>query len=318
MSIFVIMAIIRGLIVFLHMEISARAQQANKVTLVGFFINLLLTIGKLFAGLSGKSGAMVADGVHSLSDLVTDIIVIVFVGVSDKEKDSTHHYGHGKYETFATMLISFALLIVAIGIGWNGVTAIISSLKGNIISKPGMIAFYAALVSIVSKEALYWYTIAVGKKIESQAVIANGWHHRSDAFSSVGTALGIGGAIFLGEQWRILDPLAGLVVSFFIAKVALDLGTPSVKELLEAALPKETREEIIALIENVEGVKKQHNLRTRKVGNIMAIEVHVKVNKDLSVEASHNIATNVENVLRLRFGNQTHVGVHIEPYYEKA
>lgn len=168
------MAIIRGLIVFLHMEISARAQQANKVTLVGFFINLLLTIGKLFAGLSGKSGAMVADGVHSLSDLVTDIIVIVFVGVSDKEKDSTHHYGHGKYETFATMLISFALLIVAIGIGWNGVTAIISSLKGNIISKPGMIAFYAALVSIVSKEALYWYTIAVGKKIESQAVIANG------------------------------------------------------------------------------------------------------------------------------------------------
>lgn len=292
-----------------------RIKEAKKVTILGMLVNISLTLAKLYAGIAGKSAAMLADAVHSLSDIVTDLIVIAFVGVAGKESDQNHHYGHGKYETFATMIISFALLVVGVGIFWESLVKVYQSLLGQIPEKPGIIAFYAALASVFVKEALFWYTKIVGKKIDSQVVIANAWHHRSDAFSSIGTAAGVAGAIFLGESWRILDPLAGMIVSVFIIKVAVDLGLPSIRELLETALPEKIRHEIAALIANQKGVLYYHRLKTRKIGNSLAIEVHVKVNKDLSVEASHEIATNVENALRDRFGNQTHVGVHIEPYY---
>jgi len=294
-----------------------RLKQINKVTIVGFFVNLILTIAKVMAGIIGKSSAMVADGMHSLSDFATDIIVLVFVKFSSKDLDDDHKYGHGKFETFATMIIAFALLAVGIGIFWSGLNKVITALKGEIIEQPGIIALYAALISIVSKEALYWYTVKTGKKVNSQAVIANAWHHRSDAFSSIGTALGISGAIFLGEKWRILDPIAGIIVSFFIIKVAWDIAKPSIKELLESALSEETENEISDLIMHVEGVKNFHKLKTRKIGNTYAIEAHVRVDKDLSVEASHNIASEIEKLLRERFGIQTHIGIHIEPYYPK-
>lgn len=295
----------------------SRLKQINKVTIVGFFVNLLLTIAKVIAGIIGKSSAMVADGIHSLSDFATDIIVLVFVKYSSKDLDQDHKYGHGKFETFATMIIAFALLAVGIGIFWSGLNKVIAALKGEIIEQPGIIALYAALVSIVSKEALYWYTVNTGKKVNSQAVIANAWHHRSDAFSSIGTALGISGAIFLGEKWRVLDPIAGIIVSFFIIKVAWDIAKPSIKELLESSLPEETENEISDLIKNVQGVKNFHKLKTRKIGNTYAIEAHVRVDKDLSVEASHNIASEIEKLLREKFGIQTHIGIHIEPFYPK-
>ncbi|MGE0089627.1 MAG: cation diffusion facilitator family transporter [Bacteroidales bacterium] len=294
-----------------------RLKQINKVTIVGFFVNLGLTIGKIIAGIVGKSGAMFADGIHSLSDFVTDIIVLVFVKFSSKDLDDDHKYGHGKFETFATMLISFALLVVGLGIFWSGFQKVLLVYKGEIIEQPGIIALIAALVSIALKEALFWYTIKIGKEVDSQAVIANAWHHRSDAFSSIGTALGISGAIFLGEKWRILDPMAGIIVSIFIVRVAWKLAKPSVKELLESSLPEETENEISGLIKNVQGVKNFHKLKTRKIGNTYAIEAHVRVDKDLSVEASHNIASEIEKLLRERFGNQTHTGIHIEPYYPK-
>ena len=197
------------------LKTDSRIKQINKVTLIGSLVNLILTFGKIVTGIVGKSGAMLADGVHSLSDLVTDIIVLAFVKVSGKEKDSDHNYGHGKYETFATMLISFALVIVGIGIFWSGFQNVSKALNGEVLEQPGLIALIAAIVSILSKEALYWYTVKIGNKINSSAVIANAWHHRSDAFSSIGTAVGISGAIFLGEKWRILDPIAGIIVSFF-------------------------------------------------------------------------------------------------------
>ncbi len=295
----------------------SRLKQINKVTIVGFFVNLLLTVTKIIAGIIGKSGAMFADGIHSLSDFVTDIIVLVFVKFSSKDLDDDHKYGHGKFETFATMLISFALLVVGIGIFWSGLQKVILVYKGEIIEQPGIIAFFAALVSIASKEALFWYTIKIGKGANSQAVVANAWHHRSDAFSSIGTALGISGAIFLGEKWRILDPIAGIIVSLFIIKVAWELAKPSIKELLESSLPEETENEISDLIKNVQGVKNFHKLKTRKIGNTYAIEAHVRVDKDLSVEASHNIASEIEKLLREKFGIQTHIGIHIEPYYPK-
>lgn len=298
------------------MEDQLRVKEAKKVTLVGFLINLLLTLAKLTAGIYGRSSAMLADGVHSLSDFATDIVVFTFIGISGKEKDRDHSYGHGKFETFATLLISLTLIAVGIGIFVSGLQKIIHSVKGEIIEQPGIIALYAAILSIVSKESLYWYNLRVGKRINSKAVIANGWHHRSDALSSIGTAAGISGAIFLGEFWRILDPVAGIIVSFFIINVAWKLMRPSVGELLESALPAHMEEDIIKIIEAVPGLMNQHNLKTRRIGNTIAIEVHAMVDKNLTVEESHEIATQIENSLRKKYGRQTHVGVHIEPYYK--
>ncbi|MEA4986414.1 MAG: cation diffusion facilitator family transporter [Paludibacter sp.] len=294
-----------------------RVKEARKVTWIGFAVNMVLTILKIIAGFVGKSTAMIADGIHSLSDFVTDVLVILFIGISDKDKDDDHRYGHGKFETFATLLISLALILVGIGIFWSGLSKIIQVFEGNILEKPTYLALVAALVSIVSKEALFWYTKIVGDKINSNAVIANAWHHRSDAFSSIGTALGISGAIFLGESWRILDPIAGVIVSVFILKVAFELGMPSVHELLERSLPKETEKSIIEIIEAHPDVIFQHNLKTRKIGNIFAIDVHIKLDKDISFVKSHDVATEIEVSLREKFGSKTVTNIHTEPYVKK-
>lgn len=291
-----------------------RTRIAQKVTWVGFFINLILTALKLLAGILGKSTAMIADGVHSLSDFVTDVIVILFIGVSGKERDEDHRYGHGKYETFATLLISLALIIVGIGIFWSGLSKVIVTLKGETIEQPSIIALIAALLSIIVKEGLFWYTKKEGVKINNQAVIANAWHHRSDAFSSIGTTLGISGAIFLGDKWRILDPIAGIVVSFFILKVAVDLGMPSVHELLEKSLPKHTEDEISDILKENPEILAFHNLKTRKIGNIYAIDVHIKLDPQTSFVRSHDIATEIEVKLRERFGAKTITSIHTEPF----
>ncbi len=293
-----------------------RGRVATRITIAGMLVNVLLTAAKISAGVFGRSAAMLADGFHSLSDIVTDLVVLTFVHISGKESDDGHHYGHGKYETFATMIISFALMVVGVAIFWESLKKVVDGFTGEVLSKPGSIALWAALLSITVKEWLFRWTKRVGRRINSPAMIANAWHHRSDAFSSIGTALGIGGAIFLGESWRILDPIAGMVVSVFIAKAAWDLGMPSVRELLEASLPGHLIEEISSLISGQQGVKSFHRLKTRKIGNVVAIEVHVKVDKTLTVEASHEIATAIEVALRRRYGNQTHVGVHIEPFFE--
>ncbi len=295
------------------MENVSRIKQIRNVTIQGSFINIVLTIGKIIAGFIGNSTAMIADGIHSLSDFITDVIVIVFIKVSGKETDKGHQYGHGKFETFAAMLISFALIIVGIGILVNGAGKIIDSLNGEQIERPGYIALYAAIISILFKEGLFWYTKIEGKKLNSQAMIANAWHHRSDAFSSVGTAIGISGAILLGEPWRILDPIAGVIVSFFILKVAWDIAKPSIHELLDSSLPEKTVKELEQIITNAKGVEYFHNLRTRKIGENISVEVHVKVDKDLTVEISHEIASEIETTIRQRFGEHAFVIVHVEP-----
>jgi len=291
-----------------------RTKIAKKVTWVGFFANLLLSLGKLVAGILGNSAAMVADAIHSISDFITDIIVIGFVGVSDKEGDKDHRYGHGKFETFATLLVSVALLIVGIGICWSGISNIVKSFSGEVLESPSIIALIAAIVSIIVKEWLFRYTKRVGDSINNNAVVANAWHHRSDAFSSIGTMVGIGGAIFLGDKWTILDPLAGVIVSFFIVNVAIKLALPSIKELLEVALPDEVEQEIIDIIHQTQGVKDHHRLKTRKIGNAYAIDVHVKMNGDLSLTESHDIATEIEQKLYDRYGRKTHISIHTEPY----
>ncbi len=292
----------------------SRTHIAQKATWRGFIINLFLSIGKLMAGIIGHSTAMIADAVHSFSDSGTDIVVLGFVRVSERESDQNHKYGHGKFETFATLLISFALLFIGIGICWSGIQNIIKSLSGQLLVKPSNMVLAAAFISIIIKEWLYQYTLKVGKSINNQAVIANAWHHRSDALSSIGTFLGVGGAIFLGEEWRILDPMAGMIVSFLIIHIAIKIGLPSAKELMEAALPDEIENEILLIVNKTPGVKGSHRLKTRKIGNIYAIDIHIKMDGELSLTESHDIATAVEQKLYRKFGNKTHINIHMEPY----
>ncbi len=292
----------------------SRTHIAQKATWRGFIINLFLSIGKLMAGIIGHSTAMIADAVHSFSDSGTDIVVLGFVRVSERESDQNHKYGHGKFETFATLLISFALLFIGIGICWSGIQNIIKSLSGQLLVKPSNMVLAAAFISIIIKEWLYQYTLKVGKSINNQAVIANAWHHRSDALSSIGTFLGVGGAIFLGEEWRILDPMAGMIVSFLIIHIAIKIGLPSAKELMEAALPDEIENEILLIVNKTPGVKGSHRLKTRKIGNIYAIDIHIKMDGELSLTESHDIATVVEQKLYKKFGNKTHINIHMEPY----
>lgn len=295
-----------------------REKKAARVTWVGFFTNLILSAAKIVAGVVGRSSAMVADGIHSLSDFVTDFIVIIFIKISAKNEDSDHPYGHGKFETFATMLISFALFIVAIGIFYSGSVKIYEVLNGRTIERPTYLALVMAAVSIVVKEGLYWYTIIIGRKIDSPAVIANGWHHRSDAFSSIGTLIGISGAMFLGERWRILDPITSVIVGIFIIGVAYKLARPSIQELLEMSLPQEIEQKIEQKIQATPGVITFHHLRTRKNGNAFIIDMHIKVDARSSIVEAHDIATHVENNLKAAFGKHTQVNVHIEPYQPKA
>ena len=227
-----------------------REKKAARVTWVGFFTNLILSAAKIIAGIWGRSSAMVADGIHSLSDFITDFIVIIFIKISSKNEDSDHPYGHGKFETFATMLISFALFVVAIGIFYSGSIKIYEVLNGEIIERPTYLALAMAAVSI----------------IDSPAVIANGWHHRSDAFSSIGTLIGISGAMFLGERWRVLDPITSLVVGIFIFGVAYKLARPSIQELLEMSLPEEVEQNIAEKIQQTPGVIAFHHLREKDAG----------------------------------------------------
>ncbi|EYA36853.1 cation diffusion facilitator family transporter [Bacteroides fragilis] len=294
-------------------EKSSREKGIYKVTIVGSIVNFLLLVFKFFAGIAGHSAAMLADAVHSLSDFITDIVVIVFVRIAGKPEDKGHDYGHGKYETLATAIIGLLLLCVGFGIFWNGASSIYTFLRGGQLESPGVVALVAALVSIVSKEILYQYTVIQGKKLNSQAVIANAWHHRSDALSSIGTAIGIGGAILLGDHWRVLDPVAAGVVSFFIMKVSVRLLIPCVDELLEKSLPEDVEKEIEQTVLSFPGVSQPHHLRTRRIGNYYAIELHVRMDGKITLEEAHSTATAIENKLKEMFGKGTHVGIHVEP-----
>lgn len=294
-------------------EEAVREAGIYRVTLVGSVVNLLLLVFKFVAGILGHSAAMLADAVHSLSDFVTDIIVIVFVRISSKPEDEGHDYGHGKYETLATAIIGLILLFVGFGILWNGATSIWDFWQGGELKEPGMLALWAALVSILFKELLYQYTVLKGRRLNSQAVVANAWHHRSDALSSIGTAVGIGGAILLGEQWLILDPLAAVVVSLFIMKVAIQLLVSCVEELLEKSLPAEVEEKIKQEILSFPGVTSPHHLRTRRIGSSYAIEVHIRMDGQITLEEAHRTATAIENRLKSEFGSRTYINIHVEP-----
>ena len=290
-----------------------REKEIFKVTLVGSAANMLLTVFKFVAGIVGHSAAMTADAVHSLSDLLTDAVVLLFVRISGKPEDCGHDYGHGKYETLATTIIGIALAVVAVGIGYRAAVAMLFWYHGGALPAPGMLALWAALVSVVLKELVYQYTVRRGRSLNSPAVEANAWHHRSDALSSLGTLLGIGGAILLGDRWTVLDPLAGLIVSLFILRVAWKLLKQGLDELLEASLPEEVEKEILDVVTSFPDVRDPHHLRTRRIGSRYAIELHIRMEGSLSLAVAHSRTCEIEQALKARFGDATHITLHVEP-----
>lgn len=291
----------------------SREQEIYKVTLVGSAGNMALLTFKFIAGIVGHSSAMIADAVHSLSDFVTDIIVLMFVRISAKPQDQSHDYGHGKFETIASFIIGLALIAAATGIIVSGSLKIAAWACGEQLQSPGWLALWAALLSIVCKEGLYQYTAQRGKALSSQALVANAWHHRSDALSSIGATVGIGGAILLGHRWTVLDPLASVVVGAMLIKVAVDLLRTSMGELTECSLPEETEREIADIVSAFPDVVEPHNLRTRRIGNRIAIELHVRMDGNLPLREVHDRATAIEHRLKERFGAATHVSLHMEP-----
>lgn len=292
---------------------NSRERTIYKVTLLGSFVNMLLVVIKFIFGILGCSAAMIADAVHSMSDLITDVIVVIFVKLSNKPQDEDHDYGHGKYETLATSLVGMALLFVGVMILYSGAENIYRAISGEVLRQPGLVALFAAIISVVLKEWTYRFTIRTGQKVNSQAVIANAWHHRSDAFSSIGTSLGIGGAIFLGDKWVVLDPIAAVIVSLFIIKTACVLIKRAFDELLEKSLPAEIEAQIMTLAEQEAGVSEIHNLRTRRIGNHIAMEMHLRMSGDTSLYIAHQRTCEIEKRLREHFGADTLINIHVEP-----
>ena len=274
---------------------------------------MLLLVFKFVAAVAGQSSAMMADAIHSLSDFLTDIVVIVFVKMGAKPQDKSHDYGHGKFETFATLIIGVALIAAAIGIIVAAAGNIADWMRGTDLEAPGMLALWAALVSIAVKELLYQYTARRGRRLGSQAMIANAWHHRSDALSSVGSAIGIGGAIMFGGRFTVLDPVASIIVALMLLRVAYTLIKASVEELTDGSLPDDVEQEIIDIICSFPDISEPHNLRTRHIGNNIAIEAHIRMNGDMTLSQAHDIASAIEGKLKQRFGQSTHVGLHMEP-----
>ena len=291
----------------------SREKEIYRVTLVGGACNVALLAFKFVAGVLGNSAAMIADAVHSLSDFITDVIVLAFVHVSAKPQDVSHDYGHGKYETFASFIIGLALLAAATGIIVSGIAKLVDWMGGKQLAAPGWLALAAALISILVKEMLYRYTVMSGKRLDSQALVANAWHHRSAALSSIGAAVGIGGAILLGNRWTVLDPLASVAVGAMLVNVSVKLLRSSVGELTEHSLSSEVESEIVDIIRSFPDVSEPHNLRTRRIGNRYAIEAHVRMDGDVSLTVAHDRASAIEKRIRDRFGKQTHVTIHMEP-----
>ena len=256
---------------------------------------------------------MIADAVHSLSDLLTDFVVLLFVRISSRPADSDHPYGHGKYETLATVIVAVALLAVGGVLAAEGVQKILSAIHGEELVMPGCIALWAALISIAAKEIIYLLTIRVSRRVQSSALEANAWHHRTDALSSVATSIGIGGALLFGGKWAILDPIAAVLVSIFILVAAARLLHEAMQDLLEKRLPEEVENEIRAMVAADSEMSEMHKLRTRRVGNVYSIEMHLRMDGNMPLAEAHRHSAMLEQRLRERFGQQTMITIHMEP-----
>ncbi len=285
-----------------------RYQATRKVTLVGMFVNIFLSLAQLIGGFFAHSQALIADGVHTLSDLASDIVVLIAAKLASKDADEDHPYGHGRFETVATVILGVALASVAVGIAMNAFSRLMNP---EHLLQPQPIAILFAVLAIISKEGLYHYTMHVAKKIDSKMLRANAWHHRSDAISSILVTIGVAGSVFFKIPW--LDAVAAILVATMIFYMGIRLILDSTMELVDTALEPEKTEEIRAFISGIEGVEQTHMLRTRKMGNNVLADVHIQVNSYLSVSEGHYIAERVIYLLRQKFPEMHDITVHIDP-----
>ena len=293
-------------------------QQRNRIekrcTLVGMTSDVCLSALKIATGIVGHSSAILADGIHSISDTVTDALVYAMVRLSGKGVDERYRYGRGKFETLAAFLISIILVVVAIGLMNEGVSDVWAAFNGETLERPHNIALIVGIIAVVVKEGLYHYTRLKGRKTGSSALKAYAWHHRADALSTAATLAGVAGAMFMGERWRVLDPIAAIAVSVLILVLAYRLGRPAVDELLEVSLPQDEQSKITDIVNGVDGVKAFHNLRTRRNGNLRVVDIHIKVDGDLNVAHAHDITREIERQLSDALG-EVMTNIHVEPYH---
>ncbi|MGL1892307.1 MAG: cation diffusion facilitator family transporter [Spirochaetaceae bacterium] len=288
----------------------------KKVTLIGTVVNILLSFIKLVAGLFSGSLALMADGFHSLSDLASDVVVYVGLSFGEKPDDSDHHFGHGKFETFSAFLVGVFLAIAGIAIGKNSFDLFLVVYRGGELPSPKIIALFVAVASVIIKEVLYRYTRKAGEKIGSPSVIANAWHHRSDAFSSIGASLGIAGAIFIGGKWGVLDPLAGVIVAVILLKEAFSIIKTNLGQLMDVSLDYGCMVDIYEIIKEIPECDEPHNIRTRMVGKRVIISLHIRVDDEFTIKKGHDIAHHVEDKLKAHFGDDSIITVHVEPISE--
>ncbi len=295
-------------------DATLRNRQEKRCTLVGMTSDVGLSVLKITTGIIGHSSAILADGIHSISDTVTDLLVYAMVRMSGKGMDERYRYGRGKYETLAAFLISILLVVVALGLMIEGVKDVWAAMQGQMLERPHLIALVVGIIAVIVKEGLYHYTRIKGRKTHSSALKAYAWHHRADALSTVATLLGVAGAMFLGERWRVLDPLVAIAVSVLILVLAYRMGRPAVEELLEVSLPQQEQDKIAAIVNGTQGVKAFHNLRTRRNGNLRVVDIHIKVDGNLSVNDSHEITRSIEQRLGDELG-EVITNIHVEPYH---
>lgn len=295
----------------------SRENSARRITLIGMAVNTVLLIVKFTLGTIGNSAALVADAFHSLSDFVSDIVVIVGMRFTSKPADKSHNYGHGKIETLTTVFIGIVLVILSFTLLRDAVIDIYNFyVHDEPIKVPKSFVLIAVAVSIVAKEIMFRYTLKVGKSIKSDTIVANAWHQRSDALSSVAALIGISLAVIFGEKFAVADPIASAVVSLLVFKVGFSILTSSFNQLLDASLNDEELQKIKEIIEGVEGIKHYRNIKTRKIGYYISVDIHIEVNWRLNVIEAHDIATELENEILNEFGEETFISVHIEPYNE--
>jgi len=283
----------------------------RKATLLGLFVNAFLILLKFFAGIFGSSQALIADAVHSISDLFTDAVVLLGIKIGRKPPDKEHHFGHARIETLASAIVGLALIGTAVYLGIDAALNIHQHTEYH----PTGIALIGAGVSIALKEALYRYTVLIGRRIKSQLIVANAWHHRSDALSSVAVLLGVAGTL-INPAWHILDALAALIVSFFIIKVGFDILRKTLREFTDTAPRPEIIEKLMQLSRAVDGVMNAHDLRVRPSGGFYQAEIHIVVDGQLTVVQGHRIAKTVERCLSEEMDELDRVIVHVDPFEE--
>lgn len=287
----------------------------SKVGLITIFWNVLLSIGKIIFGIMAKTSSLISDGIHSMSDVGTTVIVMIGAKISSKEADDNHPFGHERLESITSIILAMSLGATAFILGYQGIVAIIDFCSGkDIISNDFIyLALGGAIASIVIKFIMFLYSFNVAKRINSTSLKADSYHHLSDSFSSIGSVLGIIG-IMIGGSWSILDPIASIIIALFILKVAFDIAKSSIDQVVDKSAPKEFEEEIMNLCKSCEEVKAINSLKTRQFGNRYYVELEIAVNASLTVKEGHDIAKKIHDELETKHSNIKHCMIHIDPY----